>query len=103
MRVKDLLTMSAGHAKDPTFEIIKSEDWLRAFLAWPVEHAPGSRFVYNSGATYTLSAIVQKRTGKTVLEFLRERLFAPLGIVDATWEGVPTRDLHGRLGAECAD
>lgn len=98
VRVKDLLTMSVGHAKDPTFEMIKSENWLRAFLAWPVEHSPGTHFVYNSGATYTLSAIVQKRTGKSVLEFLRERLFAPLGITDATWETCPRGICTGGWG-----
>ncbi len=98
VRVKDLLTMSVGHAKDPTFEMVKSDDWLRSFLAWPVEHAPGTHFVYNSGATYTLSAIVQKRTGKTVLEFLRERLFAPLGIADATRETCPRGICTGGWG-----
>jgi len=65
VRVKDLLTMSVGHAQDPTFEMVKAENWVKAFLAWPIPNAPGTNFVYNSGATYTLSAIVQLVTGQT--------------------------------------
>jgi len=56
MRVKDLLTMSTGHAKDSTPSLRESGDknWVKSFLAQPVEHPPGTFFVYNSGATYML-------------------------------------------------
>ena len=43
-------------------------------------HKPGTHFLYNTPATYMLSAIVQKATGQTVLDYLRPRLFEPLGI-----------------------
>lgn len=91
MRVRDLLAMASGHALDTTGRITKAEggNWVRAFLSLPVEFAPGTHFVYNSGATYMLSAIVQKRTGQTVLEYLKPRLFAPLGIRGMTWETSP--------------
>lgn len=91
MRVWHLLTMSTGHDKDATGATTGAADgnWARAFLALPVEHAPGTHFVYNSAATYMLSAIVQKLTGTTVLEYLKPRLFAPLGIEGATWETCP--------------
>ena len=91
MRVRHLLTMNTGHDKDATGETRAQPDgdWVRGFLALPVEHAPGSKFVYNSAATYMLSAIVQKQTGKTVLEYLTPRLFAPLGIAHPTWETCP--------------
>ena len=62
-----------------------SDDKLtRAFLSLPVE--PGTHFRYNTPATYMLSAMVQKATGQTVLDYLRPRLFDPLGITDATWD-----------------
>ncbi|WP_266368958.1 serine hydrolase domain-containing protein [Tellurirhabdus rosea] len=88
MRVKDLLTMSTGHDKDstPALRSGDSNDWVKAFLAQPVEHEPGTFFVYNSGATYMLSAIIQKLTGQTLLDYLKPRLFAPLGIEGADWE-----------------
>lgn len=91
MRVKNLLMMGTGHDKDATGAArdAKDGDWVRAFLTLPVEHAPGSKFVYNSAATYVLSAIVQKVTGKTLLEFLTPRLFVPLGIENPTWETCP--------------
>jgi len=88
MRVKDLLTMTTGHAQDstPTLAQHPETTWVRSFLALPVEHAPGTHFVYNSGAPFMLSAIVQKLTGQTVPDYLRPRLFAPLGIEGADWE-----------------
>jgi CubicO group peptidase (beta-lactamase class C family) len=91
MRVRHLLTMSTGHDKDATGPTRSAADgnWVKAFLALPVEHPPGTHFVYNSAATYVLSAIVQKLTGVTVLEYLHPRLFDPLGIEGATWETCP--------------
>ncbi len=91
MRVKHLLTMSTGHEEDTTGRIRDHEDenWVKAFLALPVEHQPGTHFVYNSGASYMLSAIVQKVTGMKVLDYLQPRLFEPLGIKNATWETSP--------------
>lgn len=91
MRVRDLLCMGTGHAEDTTSLTRRtdSDDWVSAFLAQPVEFEPGTHFVYNSGATYMVSAIVTKTTGKTVLEYLTPRLFEPLGIEGAAWESCP--------------
>lgn len=93
LRVKDLLMMAAGQAKEPTGEMMKSDNWVKTFLAWPIEHPPGTNFLYNSGATYMLSAIVQRRTGQKLLDYLTPRLFSPLGIEGATWESCP-RGIH---------
>lgn len=89
MTIKDLLTMSVGHASDTTWEMVKTEDWVKSFLRFPVVKQSGSEFLYNSGATFMLSAILQKTTGKSVLEWLTPRLFIPLGIEGATWEISP--------------
>ena len=89
LRVKDLLTMSVGHAQDSTGSITKSENWVRTFLSLPIVYAPGTAFLYNSGATYMLSAIVQKVTGRKVLDYLTPRLFQPLGLAGMTWETCP--------------
>lgn len=95
MRVSDLLTMTTGHATDTTPALFTPGlvNWVQAILALPVDHAPGTHFVYNSGATYMLAAIVQSRTGRTLLDYLTERLLTPLGIVNATWEACP-RGIH---------
>jgi CubicO group peptidase (beta-lactamase class C family) len=91
MRVRHLLTMSTGHDKDATGGTTSNPEgnWVKGFLALPVEHEPGSKFVYNSAATYMCSAIVQKLTGKPVLEYLKPRLFDPLGIEGQTWDTCP--------------
>lgn len=91
MRVKDLLTMSTGHDKEPTPDMRTNgnTNWIKVFLAHPVDHKPGTHFVYNSGATYMLSAIVQKLTGQPILTYLTPRLFGPLGIEGADWEVDP--------------
>jgi hypothetical protein len=64
-------------------------NWVRGFLSLPVEHEPGAPFVYNSGASYMLSAIVQKVTGMPLQDYLQPRLFAPLGIQDPAWLKCP--------------
>lgn len=91
MRVKDLLTMSTGHAVDTMGPLRGATDgnWPKAFLAQPVEHEPGTHFLYNTGATFMCSAIIQKLTGQTLLEYLKPRLFDPLGIEGMDWEVNP--------------
>ena len=91
MQVRHLLSMSTGHAEDTTGYMHKRRDgnWIRAFLARPVQHKPGTFFLYNTGATYMLSAIIQKVTGLTLLDYLQPRLFEPLGIQNPTWEMSP--------------
>lgn len=96
MRVKDLLSMATGNEKEPTQAVVKSENWVRTFLAQPIAHAPGSVFMYNSAATYMCSAIVQQVTGQRMLDYLRPRLFDPLGLIWVTWEQCPMgRDTGG--------
>lgn len=91
MRVRHLLTMTTGHAEDTLNRTVRAteQNWVKKFLALPVEHEPGAPFVYNSGATYMLSAIVQKLTGQPLVDYLRPRLFDPLGIDYAVWESCP--------------
>ncbi len=87
MRVRDLLTMTTGHQDE--LNLRDETEWVRAFLAQPVPHQPGSFFQYNTAATYLLSAIVQQVTDETVLEYLTPRLFEPLGIPQPTWDTSP--------------
>lgn len=100
MTVRDLLMMSSGHETDPVQAMTGSEDgnWARAFLHAPVLHPPGTRFLYNNGATYMLSAILQRVTGMTLVEYLKPRLFGPLGIKDPEWEVCPRGIAAGGWG-----
>lgn len=98
MRIRDLLTMSTGHTQDTidTLRAAPNGEWTRAFLATSVPNAPGSSFLYNSGAAYMLSSIVERVSGQSVEEYLEPRLFAPLGIEKHLWgvspEGVNLGD-----------
>lgn len=91
MRIRHLLMMSSGHSKDPTGFLRQAKDgnWPRAFLQNGPDLAPGSRFVYNSGASYMLGAILHRVTGQTLKEYLTPRLFRPLGIAEPEWETCP--------------
>ncbi len=89
MEVKDLLSMTAGQEPEPNQVPAREENWVRGFLAAPVVNQPGTKFLYNSMATYMLSAIISKVTGQSVIEYLRPRLFDPLGITDIDWETDP--------------
>ena len=91
MRVKDLLTMTTGHAIDSTLMVLPVGlvNWAESILSISVDHSPGSHFLYNTGATYLLSCIVQKTSGQTVLGYLTPRFFEPLGISGVTWEVCP--------------
>ena len=91
LEVRHLLTMSVGHDVDPTQNIrVQDSSWEKLFLALPIPHQPGTKFVYNSLASYMLSAIIQKVTGQTVLNYLYPRLLRPLGITGAEWITSPT-------------
>lgn len=98
MRIRDLLTMTTGHQDDQMNHLRARADgqWSRAFLETKVEHKPGTHFRYNSAASYMLSALVQKQSGQPVHEYLRSRLFEPLGIGDVLWGQSPE---HVDLGA----
>jgi len=89
MTVRDLLMMASGHTNEPKVTMTDTEPWTKTFLAHPVNRQPGSHFLYNTPATYMLSAIVQKQSGLTVLEYLKPRLFEPLGIENPTWGTSP--------------
>lgn len=84
MRVRDLLTMSGGHDGEPKIDFAAGPT-LQGFFAHPVTHQPGTWFRYNTPGSYMLSAIVTKATGQTVLDYLKPRLFEPLGIDQPEW------------------
>lgn len=107
LKVRHLLSMSVGHAKDSILILEASAPgvpWERTFLEQPVVFKPGSQFMYNSGASFMLSAIVKRVTGKTAHEYLKPKLYDPLDIKGATWgenfEGINMGASHLRIKTE---
>lgn len=98
MTLRHLLTMASGHAADTTNRITSTTNWERTFMELPVEDEPGSRFVYNSGASYMLAAAVQLKVGMTARAFADRYLFGPLGITDYTWDSSPSGIVCGGWG-----
>lgn len=95
--VKDLLIMASGIKPDWEMRSF-GDDWIREWLAKPVTSKPGTRFQYDSMCTFMLSAIVQKATGKTVLQLLNQHLFGPMHIYEAEWELSPDGICTGGWG-----
>jgi CubicO group peptidase (beta-lactamase class C family) len=105
--VDNLLTMSSGLAwaeTDATYRELyaMSRDWVAYVLDQPMEADPGSRFLYSSGNSHVLSAIIQKRSATGTYEFAREALFRPLGIRDPDWGRDPMGIPIGGWGLQLA-
>lgn len=97
MKVRDLLTMTSGHETEAPRD--NGGPSVKQFLAHPVPFKPGTHFQYNTIGSYTLSSIVTKVTGQTSLEYLKSRLFEPLGIEkDALWDASPEGNSLGGYG-----
>ena len=100
LKVRHVLAMATGHAVD-TMVIMRAQpfvDWVEVFFAVPIEYPPGTHFLYNSGASFVLAAMVGARTGLSVRDYLDPRLFRPLGIVDPPWEKNPQGINFGASG-----
>ena len=87
MTLRHLLTLSTGHAKGllPPNRRDSIDDWLGYIFSQPVEHEPGTRFVYNNAGPYLAGTLLTMRTGQQLTNWLRPRLFEPLGIKNPQW------------------
>lgn len=88
LTVEHLLTMSSGVTFNET-GMVSGDDWVSGYVQAGIKGTPGKQFEYNSMNTYILSAIVTKVTGETLMEYLRPRLWEPLGIKKVFWESCP--------------
>lgn len=97
-----LLTMSSGHDIGPlSYEErgqLTEPDWVKHYMSLPLDHAPGERFIYSSGDTFMLSAVLQAATGVTVRDYLMPRLFKPLNMQDIQWDTCPLGRTLGCTG-----
>lgn len=88
LTVEHLLTMRSSTLFNEAGSMTRP-DWVRGFFAFPGLSEQGKRFQYNSLNTYLLAALVCRRTGRTLSDYLDERIFRPLGIADYFWELSP--------------
>jgi CubicO group peptidase (beta-lactamase class C family) len=92
--VRHVAAMASGHLEETIARTLTLDptEPVRGFLRIPPDRDPGSVFAYNQPCTYALAAIVQRLTGQTLIDYLRPRLFDPLGIGQAGWQ----QDAAGR-------
>lgn len=76
-RIDDMLAMVGPHRRTTFGE---AADWLRSYFRTPPTHRPGTLFTYDTSASYTLAALVERCAGAPLVEYLRPRLLEPLGI-----------------------
>jgi CubicO group peptidase (beta-lactamase class C family) len=88
MTVEDLLTMRTGHGAETSGALWRGSDesWIAKFFGIPITQSPGGAYVYTSAASYMLAAILARTTGQTLHDYLKPRLFEPLGITGETWD-----------------
>jgi CubicO group peptidase (beta-lactamase class C family) len=89
--LRDLASMSAGHDHDMWQEALACDpdEPVRGFLRLPPTHPPGTVFSYSQPCTYTLAAVIQRRAGMPLSDYLATRLFGPLGIGEVAWQSRP--------------
>ena len=95
--IEDLLTMRAT-LQFAEVDSMTTTEWIHGFLTSVTKGEIGKTFKYNSINTYLLAAIVVRKTGKSLSEFLDERLFSPLGIVNYYWDKSPENIEKGGWG-----
>lgn len=97
-QIRHLLMMGCGHETEIPWGATGNPDWIREFLHHPFVYEPGTHFFYNTAGTNLLSAILTKKTGKTLTEFLRPRLIEPLGMSDIHCQPLPDGTEMGGAG-----
>ncbi|MFC2098474.1 serine hydrolase domain-containing protein [Bacteroidota bacterium] len=95
--IKHLLTMSSGlhwdewssSYEDPTNDVValfNEEDPIEYTLSKYMINSSGVEFLYNSGGTNVLGAVIEEKTGMSLLDFGNEYLFDPLNVQGGLWE-----------------
>jgi CubicO group peptidase (beta-lactamase class C family) len=87
--VRHLLTMTSGLNSDLANPATRDTSWVRAYLESPLETEPGTLFRYDGSLVHILSVMLNRRTGATLADYTRQRLFEPLGIRDVQWASDP--------------
>lgn len=98
--VHHLLTMTTGHAGDSLEEAWRLEpgDLTKGFLRVPFTELEGTRHAYDNATTYVLARMVEQVTGRSLSDLLEERLFQPMGILDAEWDRLASGAAFGFHG-----
>lgn len=95
--IEHLLSMTSGVQFNEA-GAISGNDWVKGFMDSGTSFAPGKEFSYNSMNSYMLSAVVTAITGQSLFDFVKERIFDPMGIKRVFWEACPKGITKGGWG-----
>jgi CubicO group peptidase (beta-lactamase class C family) len=100
VKVRHVASMASGHTREMLSEAIMRdrEEPVRGFLLIPPDRDPGTVFAYSQPCTYALASIIQRNAGMPLTQYLRPRLFDPLGIGHVGWHTFPPGREQGFSG-----
>lgn len=101
MTVENVLTMGTGHGCCAMNACINADDPIKAFFSQATPHEPGKKFVYNTGATFMVAALVERLTGESLYDYLNRKLFGYLGLRPKKWQRVPQVSSNGVTPGIC--
>lgn len=84
--VRHLLTHTSGiksYTSLTGFELsrrVKIDGFIKQLSPYPLEFTPGEKNIYSNSGYNLLAYIIETQSGKSYMEFMRERIFAPLGM-----------------------
>lgn len=91
----DEWTYPYGNPNNDWDRMTTSSNWVEFVLNRPMDYSPGTHWVYNTGGSHLLSAIINQTTGVSTQAFAETNLFAPLGITDYYWSRDPQGNVNG--------
>lgn len=86
IKLKHVLTMTAGFNEDGDFEDNGPDNFIRYILNSEMDTKPGENFRYSGKCTNLLGGIIYSLEKKQADEFAKEVLFNKLGITEFEWE-----------------
>ena len=100
LKLRHVAAMASGHTRDMLLEAVTRDrsEPIRGFLLSPPEHEPGTVFAYSQPCTYALASVIQRNAGMPLTQYLRPRLFDPLGIGPVGWHTFPPGREQGFSG-----
>jgi CubicO group peptidase (beta-lactamase class C family) len=107
--IRHLLTMTSGlnwpelagnyyGPESVSRQMMRSQNWVQFILKRPMRIEPGISYNYSSADSHLLSAVLQARTGQTVYDYAKTKLFEPLGIHNTQWDQDPQGITSGHSG-----
>lgn len=101
LTIRDCLTMQTCHSKT-TYRIHEDKDWAKTFFTVKPDHEPGCVFAYDTSAALVLGALVEKLTGKSLMDYLREQILDETGCSkEAHMQTAPGGHSHAGSGLVC--